>query len=279
MSVKIIIDSAADVVPSLNGKFPVVPMVINFGTDEYIDGIDITHEEFYDKLVSSDVTPTTSQATPDRFMTAFDKIKEAGDSAVVLTLASKFSGTYQSAMIAAADYDDIHIVDSGSVTIGIGVLASYALSLVEKGMTAKEIAEEIESVKDKVSVVAVVDTLEYLKRGGRLSKTAAIAGGLLNIKPLISIEDGAINVIGKARGIKAATNQLLTEIEKVGGVDFSMPYVLAYTGNDDTNLNNFIEDNKDFWQGFEKSNHATVIGSVIGTHAGPGAVATAFFKK
>lgn len=279
MSVKIVIDSAADVVSSLEGKFPVVPMVINFGTDEYIDGIDITHEEFYEKLVTSDVTPTTSQATPDRFMTVFDEIKAAGDSAVVLALASQFSGTYQSAMIAAAEYDDIYVVDSGSVTIGIGVLAGYAISLVEKGMSAKEIAEEIESVKDKVSIVAVVDTLEYLKRGGRLSKTAAIAGGLLNIKPLLSIEKGVINIIGKARGIKAATSQLLTEIEKVGGVDFSKPYVLAYTGNDDSNLNNFIEDNKDFWQGFEKSNHATVIGSVIGTHAGPGAVATAFFKK
>lgn len=279
MSVKIIIDSAADVVPSLKDKFPVVPMVITFGTQEYIDGIDITYQEFYEKLVSSDVTPTTSQATPDRFMSVFDEIKKAGDSAVVLTMASQLSGTYQSAMIAATDYEDIYVVDSGSVAIGIGALAKYALSLVGEGMSAKGIYEEIEKVKNKVCIIAAVDTLEYLKRGGRLSKTAAVAGGLLNIKPLLLIEAGTINVIGKARGIKAATAQILTEIGKVGGVDFSRPYVLGYTGNDDSNLNNFIEENKEFWKDFQESSNATVIGSVIGTHAGPGAVATAFFRK
>lgn len=278
MSVKIIIDSSADVTLGCKNELPVVPMNITFGTTEYVAGIDIDHKEFYEKLVSSDVLPTTSQATPDRFMTEFDKIKEAGDSAVVLTLASQLSGTYQSARIAAAEYEDIYVIDSGSATIGIGVLADFALSLAKKGMSAKDIAIEVEKQKEKVCIIAMVDTLEYLKKGGRISKTAAVAGGLLNIKPILMVENGVINTIGKVRGIKAASNQLLTEIEKVGGIDFDKAYILGYTGNNEEILNNFFEDSKEHWKDFDYQKNATAIGSVIGTHAGPGAIAIAFFR-
>ena len=279
MKVRIIVDSTADLIPAIKEKVTVVPMTVRFGNNEFIDGVTITHKEFYEKLVETDVMPTTSQATPAMFSEYFKEVSEARESAVVLTLASKLSGTYQSAMIAAADYENIYIVDSESVAIGSGILVELALQLANSGMTAKEIAEKLEQEKKKVLVVAMVDTLEYLKKGGRVSKTVAFAGGLLNIKPVLSVADGEINMLGKARGSKQGNNLLVTEIEKAGGVDFEKPLLLGYTGLSDVLLQKYIEDSKAFWENSKTELNTTVIGSVIGTHAGPGAVAVAFFKK
>lgn len=279
MKVRIIVDSTADLIPAIKEKVTVVPMTVRFGNNEFIDGVTITHKEFYEKLVETDVMPTTSQATPAMFSEYFKEVSEARESAVVLTLASKLSGTYQSAMIAAADYENIYIVDSESVAIGSGILVELALQLADSGMTAKEIAEKLEQEKKKVLVVAMVDTLEYLKKGGRVSKTVAFAGGLLNIKPVLSVADGEINMLGKARGSKQGNNLLVTEIEKAGGVDFEKPLLLGYTGLSDVLLQKYIEDSKAFWENSKTELNTTVIGSVIGTHAGPGAVAVAFFKK
>ncbi len=279
MKVRIIVDSTADLIPAIKEKVTVVPMTVRFGNNEFIDGVTITHKEFYEKLVETDVMPTTSQATPAMFSEYFKEVSEARESAVVLTLASKLSGTYQSAMIAATDYENIYIVDSESVAIGSGILVELALQLADSGMTAKEIAEKLEQEKKKVLVVAMVDTLEYLKKGGRVSKTVAFAGGLLNIKPVLSVADGEINMLGKARGSKQGNNLLVTEIEKAGGVDFEKPLLLGYTGLSDVLLQKYIEDSKAFWENSKTELNTTVIGSVIGTHAGPGAVAVAFFKK
>lgn len=279
MKVRIIVDSTADLIPAIKEKVTVVPMTVRFGNNEFIDGVTITHKEFYEKLVETDVMPTTSQATPAMFSEYFKEVSEARESAVVLTLASKLSGTYQSAMIAAADYENIYIVDSESVAIGSGILVELALQLADSGMTAKEIAEKLEQEKKKVLVVAMVDTLEYLKKGGRVSKTVAFAGGLLNIKPVLSVADGEINMLGKARGSKQGNNLLVTEIEKAGGVDFEKPLLLGYTGLSDVLLQKYIEDSKALWENSKTELNTTVIGSVIGTHAGPGAVAVAFFKK
>ena len=200
MSVKIIIDSTADVAESVKDRVSTVPLTVNFGEEEYIDGVTIDHKRFYEKLIESDVMPSTSQATPAAFTSIFEEVLKEGDSAVVITLSSKFSGTYQSAIIAAADYENIYVVDSGTVTIGAGILTEYALNLADKGMDAKKIAEVLEKEKQNILIVAMVDTLEYLKRGGRVSKTVAFAGGLLNIKPVLAVKDGEILMLGKARG-------------------------------------------------------------------------------
>lgn len=280
MSVKIIIDSTTDLLPEVKSKFTVVPLTVHFGNEEYIDGVTITHKEFYEKLVESDVLPHTSQATPAVFADVFEEIATAGDTAVVLTLASKLSGTYQSATIAAEDYPDtIYVVDSKTVAIGAGVLAELALRLAESGMQAKDIAAKLEEERENVRLVAMLDTLEYLKRGGRISKAVAFAGGLLSIKPVISVQDGEINMLGKARGSKQGNNLLVTEIEKAGGVDFSKPVLLGYTGMSDVLLQKYVEDSKELWKDGVEQLRSTVIGSVVGTHAGPGAVAAAFFKK
>ena len=279
MKTRIIVDSTADLMPDYKKRVNIVPLTVNFGDTEYIDGVTIDHKTFYEKLVESDVLPTTSQATPDAFMKEFDKAKEAGESAVVITLASKFSGTYQSAVIAAEDYDNIYVVDSTSCAMGSGILVELAFRLLDSGMSAEEIAKTLEEEKKKIIIVALVDTLEYLKKGGRVSKTVAFAGTLLNIKPVLSVTDGEINMLGKARGSKMGNNLLVEEIKKAGGVDFSKPVLLGYSGISDALLLKYIEDSKHIWEGNLDEVHYTTVGSVIGTHVGPGAVVVAFFKK
>lgn len=278
MSVKIVIDSTADLTPEIKARVSVVPLTVHFGDEEYIDGVTITHKQFYEKLIECDTLPSTSQATPAAFAETFDKIVANGDSAVVLTVSSKLSGTYQSAMIAASDYEDIYVVDSDSVAIGTGILAELALELVDRGMNAKELASTLELEKKNVCIIAMLDTLEYLKRGGRISKAVAFAGGLLNIKPVISVEDGEIVIRGKARGSKQGNNLLVEEIAKAGGVDFERPVLLGYTGLSDLLLQKYMEDSKALWADSKKALRITPVGSVIGTHAGPGAIAAAFFK-
>lgn len=279
MKTRIIVDSTADLFTELKSRVDVVPLTVHFGEEEYLDGVTIDHKTFYEKLIESDVLPTTSQATPDSFIKEFQKIKENGDSAVVITISSKLSGTYQSAVIAAEDFDNIYIVDSGSAAIGSGILAERALKLADDGMNPREIAELLNEEKEKIVIIALFDTLEYLKKGGRISKTAAFAGSVLNIKPVLSVIDGEITVLGKARGSKMGNNLLVEEIEKVGGVDFEKPVLLGFTGLSDALLLKYIEDSKYLWEKGLKDIRYTAIGSVIGTHAGPGAIAAAFFKK
>lgn len=280
MNVNLIIDSTTDLNPQLREQFTIVPLTVHFGDQEYIDGVTISHRQFYEKLVESDVLPSTSQATPAAFADVFEEVARRGETAVVLTLASQLSGTYQSAMIAASDYPGrIFVVDGTSVAIGTGILAELALRLREQGLTAEEIAGRLEEEKEKIHVVALLDTLEYLKRGGRISATVAFAGGLLSIKPVIAVKDGVIQMLGKARGSRQGNNLLVQQIEKAGGVDFDKPVLLGFSGLSDALLTKYIEDSRDLWENGTESLVTTSIGSVVGTHAGPGAIAVAFFRK
>lgn len=279
MKTRIIVDSTADLMPEYKSRVSVVPLTVHFGEEEYIDGVTIDHKTFYEKLIESDVLPSTSQATPDAFMKEFNKAKEAGEAAVVITLASKFSGTYQSAMIAAAEYEDIYVVDSSSAAMGSGILVELAFRMIDEGKNAEQIAKALEEEKKKIVIVALVDTLEYLKKGGRISKAVAFAGGMLNIKPVLSVIDGEINMLGKARGSKMGNNLLVQEIDKAGGIDFSKPVLLGYSGISDALLKKYIEDSRHIWEGNLNEVRYTTVGSVIGTHAGPGAVVVAFFKN
>ena len=279
MKTRIIVDSTADLMPDLKKRVHTVPLTVRFGDKEYIDGVTIDHKTFYEKLIESDVLPTTSQATPEAFIKEFEKVKEAKEAAVVITLASKFSGTYQSAIIAAEGYENIYIVDSTSAAMGSGILIELAFKMLDEGMSAENIAKALEEEKKKIIVVALVDTLEYLKKGGRISKTVAFAGGVLNIKPVLSVIGGEINMLGKARGSKMGNNLLVQEIEKAGGIDFSKPVLLGYSGISDALLQKYIADSRHLWEGNLKEVRYTTLGSVIGTHAGPGAVVVAFFKN
>ena len=279
MCVRIIVDSSTDVSEEYREKIQFVPLTVRFGDKEYLDGVELSKHQFYEMLVESDVLPTTSQATPAAFADCFEAIASAGDSAVVITLSSKLSGTYQSAVLAAEDYPNIYVVDSQSVAIGTGVLAQYAVELAQQGMGAEEIAQVLTQQREKVCVVALLDTLEYLKKGGRISKTVAFAGGVLNIKPVVTVQDGAVALIGKARGSRNGNNLLVEKIREAGGVDFGRPVLLGYTGLSSALLEKYVDDSKALWADHVDKLDGCLLCSVIGTHVGPGAVAVAFFRK
>ena len=280
MSVRIIVDSTADLSARIKDKVTVVPLTLRFGDEEYIDGVTITKTEFYEKLIESDVMPTTSQANVDSFDSVFSEIVENGDTAVVITVSSKLSGTYNSARIAAWEHPSkIFVVDSQSVSIGIGVLAEAALELALDGCTAEYIADYLNEEKKRVRLIAMFDTLEYLQKGGRISKTVAIAGGLLSIKPVVTLKEGEICILGKARGSKQANNYLASEITNAGGIDFEKPLLLGYTGLSDITLKKYVEDSAHLYRDRLDSLEYTTIGSVVGTHAGPGAIGVAFWQN
>lgn len=277
MSVKIIVDSTVDLVPEVRAQVKAVPLAVRFGDQEYLDGETITAEKFYEMLVKSVELPTTSQPTPAAFEEAYAEATADGSEVVVITIASKLSGTYQSATIAAEDYEGkVFVVDSRSAALGSGILAEYALKLAAQGMSGEQILQELMEKRKHVQLYAVVDTLEYLKKGGRLSSAVAMVGGMLNIKPVICVDEaGEIKVVAKARGMKNAFATLTQQVEK-NGVDSTKPVLLGYTGQSSENLEKYMAENSQMWSADTKT---TIVGAAIGVHAGPGAVAIAFFSE
>lgn len=277
--VKIITDSTADFTAAEAAELgiDIVHLRTRFGDEEYIDGVDITPHQFYEKLVESDVLPTTSQPSPAEFEAAFASALEEAGEVVAITISSALSGTYQSAVIAAETFGDrVRVVDSLSASIGEQVIVRRAAQLAAEGLSAAELAGRIEAERGDVCVLALLDTLEYLKRGGRISAAAAFAGGVLAIKPVITLRDGAVVMAGKARGSKNGGN-LLNQFAEKRGIDFSMPYLLGYTGLSDALLTKYAADHAELWRAHTEELPVTAIGSVIGTHGGPGAIAVAFF--
>ncbi len=279
MAVHIITDSASDLTQADAARLgvQVLPLTVHFGQQEYLDGVSLTHDEFYTRLQTSEKLPTTSQATPWQYRQALEALP-AGDDAVILTVSGAISGTLQSALIAAGEFGArVQVVDTRNATLGQRVLVEYAVRLREAGLAAREIADELLARRDSVCLLGVVDTLEYLQKGGRVSKTVAIAGGLLNIKPVLTVEDGKIVMLGKARGLAQSNNLLNTTVEKRGGINFKLPYVVGYSGNDDTALRRYLNDSAYVWKSHTLQVPTCRLGCTIGTHTGPGAVAVAFF--
>ncbi len=278
MAIKIIVDSTADLSKEIEKECVIIPLSVFFGDTEYLDGVDMSKDEFYDKLVESKELPHTSQASPDTFARVYEEVKKDGDEGIMITVSSKLSGTYQSACIAQEDYDNIRVVDSMNVATGSGILAEYALSLVKEGKSLDEIVSMLEEAKEKIHVIARLDTLTYLHKGGRISKTVAIAGNALGVKPVVQVKDGEVSLLGKARGSKKANNFLNDEVNK-NGVDYSKPILLGYSGKSDEMLQTYIEDSRSLW--VEKIDHLQIvqIGTVVGTHAGPDGIVVAYFGE
>ncbi len=279
MSVRIITDSGSDIVNPQNPNLTVVPLSIAFGTTTYADGVDLTHEHFYEMLVEGDTLPTTGQVTPFAFDEAIKAAQADGSEVVVITLSSKLSGTYESAVAAASETTGVYVVDSKNVTVAERILVDYALQLVDEGRSAAEIAAALEEERERVCLVALLDTLEYLRRGGRIPSTVGAIGELLSIKPVIAIEDGEVAILGKARGSKNGRNLLNQQIEKTGAIDFSKPLALGYTGLSSKLLRKYLADNRALWEGHISEDELPIhsVGATIGTHAGPGAIAVAYF--
>ena len=287
MTVRIITDSAsditaADIAAAGNPALTVLPLSVTFGQTTYEDGVDLTHRRFYELLVEGDDLPMTGQVNPYAFEQAIAQAREAGEEVVVITLSGKLSGTNASAMTAAAAFEDgVYVVDSKSVTVGERILVDYALRLVGEGLGAADIACALEQAREDIHVVGLLDTLEFLRRGGRIPASAAALGKLLSIKPAITITDGVVELLGKARGSKNGRNLLTQQVEAAGGIDFSMPIELAYAGLDDSLLRKYVEDSRHIWEGHVALDDLPVhtVGATIGTHVGPGAIALAFFKQ
>ncbi|MBE5824481.1 MAG: DegV family protein [Butyrivibrio sp.] len=282
MAIRIVTDSASDISQELAKKWDitVIPLNVRFGEREFLDGVTLSGPDFYKKLVETDEIPKTSQISPYEYSRIFEEADKAGDELIYFSLSSGVSGSYQSALIAAQDYsDNIHVLDTRQFCISEYIIVQRAVEMRSLGMNAREIVEKISEEMKKAHVIAVFDTLEYLKLGGRLPAAAAFVGNLLMIKPVITIEDGQVKVIGKARGSKNSHNMLMEFVRNHGGIDMDKPACLGYTGLSDEMLKKYVEDSKVLYEGHEDKLQYAVVGATIGTYAGPGAIALAYFEK
>lgn len=278
--IKIITDSTADIDLEYAKKLDIeiVPLKVIIDGKEYKDRIDLQPDQFYQLLQDSEVLPTTSQPSPQDFLTLFEDAKKNNDSVIVMTLSSVISGTYQSANIAKdlAEYENIFIIDSLAATQMLRLLVLKAVALREMKIDVKEMVKILEEYKTRIRIFAFVDTLEYLYKGGRLSKTAAAAGTLLKFKPIIGLKEGKLEMFAKARGTQKATTKIIELIHEDGEIDFNEPICIGYTGNDE-GLEKFEQTLRDEFK-FNDVLHGFV-GPVIGTHAGPGARLIAYVSQ
>ncbi len=279
MSIKFVVDSSAELDKDFCEKNGIIlmPNDITFGDEEYVAGETISNKEFYEKLTTSKILPKTALINQYRFSEVFRQAQENNDELVVLVISRFLSSTYEAALMAQTEvgYNKIYVVNHLTVTIAQKALILEALKMRDKGMNGKQIADEILKLKDKVKLYAAVATLKYLKEGGRLSGVAAVVGTMLNIKPIIELSDGKIFSNHKCIGFKKAKMKLI-ELLKADGFDENYPIYIAHT-NDPVEAQEFEESLK---QEFTyTSGGINEIGSVVGTHAGPGAVAVIFFKK
>ena len=282
MAIKVVVDSATDISMKDAEQMGIimVPMTITIGSEEYQDGVSLLPKEFYEKLIESDNLPKTSQINSFTWKEVFEKYTANGDELVVITISSKLSGTYNSARMAAEEFGGrVVVIDSLNAAIGERLLAEYAIRLVDNGWDINKIVDELEEKKNKINLMAMLGTLEYLKKGGRISGAVAIAGKLLSIKPVIAIIDGEVKMIGKAMGSKNGGNLLNKLVADKGGIDFNMPFGVVWSGLDDSTLNKYVEDSSNLWQGETNNIPKYMLGGTIGTHVGPGAIGVAFFEK
>lgn len=279
-NITIITDSASDISQNNNKGVTVLPMTITFGEENYEDGVSLTPDSFYMKLIESSALPKTSQVSPYAFGQAYENALKSADYVIVITLSSKLSGTYQSACIAADDYDGrVFVIDSENVTVGEQILIDYALSLIDKGIEVNTIVSQLNTIKKRIRLVALLDTLEYLKKGGRISSGAAFLGNVLSIKPVIAIVDGEVSFLGKARGSKQGNNFLIQQVDTYGGIDYSLPVLLGYTGCSTVLMDKYIKDSSSLWEGRIPVPDVIQVGATIGTHIGPGGITVAFFSR
>lgn len=279
MATVIITDSTSDITQQQAKAMDleVLPMPITFSDGVFLDGIDITPATFYDKLVSSEKLPTTSQIPPLAFEERFRYHKEQGNEVVCILLASQLSGTYQSAEIAKSNCkaDNVTLIDTGTVAMGLSVLVRLALKLRGEGKTAAEIVAAVEAAKKKVVLFACIDTLTYLQKGGRLGTVAATLGTFLNLKPIIQVLDGKVQVIHKIRGIESAIGWMLERVKETP-INLASAAVIAHSNAADQ-LDLLVKQFRALC-GNKVDVVLTEIGSTIGTHAGPGAVGLGYLQ-
>lgn len=280
MAIRIITDSASDVPAHFNSNISVVPLHIHIGAEEYLDGSTITHDEFYTRLINEDIFPQTSQPNPYAFEAVIRPIIEAGDEAIIFTVSGELSGTYESALGAVDALgvsERVYVHDTRSASLGECALISLTQNLIDAGMSFREITKRIQEIQPRLRVVALLDTLEYLKRGGRISKTQAALGGMLNIKPIITAREGRIEMAGKARGSKNASRALMDVIEKEGGITSELPVWVGYTGLNSEVMMPFFQTLTEKLSIPDNHIHKASAGATIGCHGGAGCIIVGYF--
>ena len=279
--IRILTDSASDILPAEAEQLGVTVIPLNVTLEDGTvlrDGVDMTPSAYYEILAGCRKLPTTSQPSPELFENFFLEAAAAGDEVIGIFLSHALSGTYQCAKLAAdmANVDNVLFVDSGHVCLSEALLVRLAVQLRDSGKTAGQIAAILEHAKEHLHLVAAIDDLKYLRKGGRLPAAVAVAGGMLGIKPLITIQDGRVAMAGKARGLPGAYVALFKKVEEMGGITPAFPALAGYTVStrEVTPIQTYLRDNLQ-----QEDLLVRQIGCVIGTHAGPGAFGIAFFDK
>ena len=279
--IRILTDSASDILPAEAEQLGVTVIPLNVTLEDGTvlrDGIDKTPSEYYALLKECHKLPTTSQPSPELFERFYQDAAAAGDEVLGIFLSHELSGTWQCARLAAdlVNVDNVLFVDSANVCLGEGLLVRLAVQLRAAGRTLVQIATDLEHAKEHLHLVAAIDDLKYLRKGGRLPAAVAVAGGMLGIKPLITIKEGKVAMAGKARGLPGAYVALFKKIEELGGVNPRFPSLAGYTiSTREVNpIQTYLVDNLGLSEPLVRQ-----IGCVIGTHAGPGAFGLAFFDN
>ena len=283
MSIRIITESSCDITKEEAEKLgvEVLPIMIRMQERDYQDGVDIDAKKFYEMMIENTELPKTSQITLYQYESAIADAAAAGDEVLIITLSSKLSGCNRNANLASQDAPcKVRVVDTFSASLGQGIAVRLACRYRDEGMSLDSLADKLEQEYKKIHVIALLDTLEYLSKGGRISKTAAFAGKMLSIKPVITFKDGEVHVLGKARGSRSGRNMLLKEVLDTG-IDFTKPLTCAYSGFDQTLLKKYIEDSLPLYKNHYTAETLPVsqLGPTIGVYSGPGCIGFAWFGK
>lgn len=284
MRYKILVDSSSDIPQSLIEKhnIRVIPIAIHFGEKEYLDGIDMSSDEFYEKLTTEEEIPKTSQITPDRFAKIFEEELKENEHIIYIGISSKASGTYQSANIALDMLEDgladrVSLVDSKMLSMGIGMLAIIMAGQLEAGKALGDVLKDGEELKYKIEQLFSVNTLKYLKKGGRIKASSAAIGEVLNIKPILNVDEGITQTIGKVRGKKKVLSYMLDHMEATMDLDHT-PFITvahALVPKEASKLEEKIRERFNYQGDIIVAD----VGPIIGTHAGPGVIACMYVKK
>lgn len=278
--IKLVTDSTADIPKEvcLSLGIEVVPLKVHFGNDTYRDGISLHAEQFYELLTHSSTLPTTSQPSPIDFLETYKRINAEPDVQIIsLHISADLSGTFQSAVLAKSMLNekvDITTIDSRTASYALGGIVVAAAEAAQQGKSKEEILELIEKLIEQSQLYFLVDTLDFLQKGGRIGKAAALLGSLLKIKPILSVEEGQAVSVDKVRGQKAAVNRIIELFKQKEMANYKVKIMIAHANSLEAaeNLGELMKSN------FQITSLAyTTLGPVIGTHVGPGTVAVFMF--
>lgn len=281
MGIRLITDSTADLPASMVEQYNirVLPLTVRFGDQQYKDKEELGSQGFYEKLSQAEELPTTSQIPPETFIQAFQEEIHKGNQIIGIFISSQASGTFQSANIAKAEFPDANIIliDSMMLCMGMGLLVITVARMLQEGKTIEEILAKVEQLKGKIEHLFCVDTLKYLRKGGRIKASTAILGEVLNIKPILNVEDGITQTIGKVRGSKKIIPYYVNHIKQTIDIENTKFMSVCHAVQPELAEKMIQKIREEI--NFQGEIIESEVGAVIGTHSGPGVLAVFYVKK